>query len=54
MAASEQTIKQILDVCERHFQSQEQVRAFVVDLYRHVTGNASVMRTLERLEEATR
>jgi hypothetical protein len=54
MAASGSTISQILKVLERHMPDQEATRALIVDLYKNVTGNKSVMETLERLEEATR
>lgn len=54
MSASYDTIKQILEVLERHMPSQEKARALILDLYKNVNGNKSVMDTLKRLEEATR
>lgn len=54
MAASDKTIKQILEVAERHFNKQEDVRNFIVDLYKTVRGNKSVEIILRKLEEATR
>ncbi len=53
MAASDKTVKQFLEVCERHFNSQQEVKAFVDDLYKNVQGNVSVRFTLTKIKEAT-
>lgn len=54
MAASERTVKQIVEVFSRHLPSAEAVRELVLDLRRSVEGNRSVEETLDRLEELTR
>lgn len=51
MAASDATVKQILDVFSRHLSSQDKVKDLVKDLYKSVNGNKSVMQTLKKLRE---
>ena len=53
MPASNDTVKQILDVLERHMPDRWAIRKLVIDLYKNVKGNKSVMATLEKLNDAT-
>lgn len=54
MAASDKTIKQIVEVFSRHLNAQNEVRDLIVDLYHSVKGNKSVEATLKKLEKETR